>query len=543
MALVEFNRYIERNGMQTKKYQTEGVEWCVDIEVNGKQMGNVRVHSGILADDMGLGKTAQMIGLILSRFVRRTLIVLPRTLLEQWVTILQKTLGHEPLVYHGTLAHKIPTEQLSNSPIVITTYGMLSQLRCKGTRCKGTRCKPKKGEPLIFGNLHSIEWDRVIFDEAHHLRNRNTLNNKAAIALKSSCKWLVTGTPIQNRITDFYGLCAVIGIEHVFYVHMENIHSITKELILKRTKEGVGIELPPLNKHIVDVQWEAEEERQLAEDIHAHLEFSKAIVREENPFRSVGFHHFAILQRARQACIDMGMLEKAIKEMVALGLIDETFLTDAVKYQSKTNKVINTILERKDNGRAKLVFCHYHKEIDTVAKRLTDAGLNVARFDGRTGRTVRDKLLTDTSIDALVLQIKTGCEGLNLQQFSEVYFISPNWNPAIEDQAVARCHRLGQLCDTDVFSFRMVAFDDERFTRSMDMYTRDLQHLKRINMKSIYQNPDSTGDKLPEPCAICLDDQHTNTSYKLECGHHFHSTCITKWFKCNATCPMCRKND
>jgi len=531
--MEQFNRYIERNGMETKAYQTDGVGWCADIEENGKQMGEVRVHSGILADEMGLGKTAQMIGLILTRFVRRTLIVLPRALLEQWDGIVYKTLGHDALVYHGIQARRISNEVLANSPIVITTYGMLSQ----------TRQKPRKGEPLVFGALHALEWDRVIFDEAHHLRNRNTRNHKAALALKCSRKWLVTGTPIQNSMTDFYGLCAMLGIEQPFYVDKDNIATISRELILKRTKEGVGIQLPPLHRHVVEVEWEDDAERQLAEDIHAHLEFSRATVREENPFRAGGLHHFAMLQRARQACIDMGMLEKAVQSMVALGILEnETFLADALKYQSKTNKVIETILERKDNDRAKLVFCHYHQEIDTVAKRLADGGMKVACFDGRTGRADRDQLLSDTTIDALVLQIRTGCEGLNLQQFSEVYFISPNWNPAIEDQAVARCHRIGQKCDTDVFSFRMVAFDDDRFTRTMDMYTRDLQHVKRIKMKTIEHVADGPGEKLEEPCAICLDDQHANTCYRLDCGHHFHATCVTRWFQRNATCPMCRSN-
>ena len=395
-----------------------------------------------------------------------------------------------------------------------------------------------------MSELHKVEWGRVIFDEAHHLRNRNTINHKAAIALISPSKWLVTGTPIQNSVSDFYGLCAVLGMEQPFYVNTENKTKIVRELILKRTKKIVGIELPALKKHIVEVEWESNEERKLAEDIHAHLQFSRSFMREENPFKTTGMHHFAMLQRAKQTCIDIGMLEKTLKDMVELGLVeDDVFLWEAMKYHSKINKVITTILERKDNCRAKLVFCNYHKEIDTVAKRLTDGGMKVARFDGRTGRAHRDELLTDTTIDALVLQIRTGCEGLNLQQFSEVYFISPNWNPAIEDQAIARCHRIGQQCDTDVFSFRMVAFDEEHITRTMYMYTRDLQHVKRIKMKTIENIDEEQGEKLENQCAICLEDQHDNTSYNLECGHTFHSICVTTWFKDNATCPMCRSKN
>lgn len=529
--MENFTRYINRNGMEEKAYQMEGVKWCVDIEMNGKQMGENRVHSGILADEMGLGKTAQMIGVILSRIVRRTLIVLPRALLEQWVTTIHKTLGHDVLVYHNK---SVSDEELRKSPLVITTYGKLSQ----------RKRKPNKGEKEELTALHKLRWDRVIFDEGHHLRNRNTRIHKAALALSSQCKWIVTGTPIQNHMTDFYGLCAILGIEQSFYIHKENIPIISRELILKRTKASVGIQLPPLCRHVIEVEWESEEERQLAEDIHAHLMFSRVESRMENPFRTSCLHNFAILQQAKQSCIDMGMLENTIKSYIELGIIkdDTSFLTNIMKYHSKTNKVIQTILERKDNGRSKLIFCHYHKEIDSVIKRLTDEGMKVARFDGRTSQNKRDDILSDTTLDVLVLQIKTGCEGLNLQQFSEIYFISPNWNPAVEDQAVARCHRIGQQSCTDVFSFKMVSFDDERFTRTMDMYTRELQHLKRIKMKTIEEQDNNLGEKLEEPCAICLDDQYTNTTYRLDCGHHFHPTCVTAWFKRNATCPICRRN-
>lgn len=545
--MERFNHYIERNGMYAKAYQAEGVEWCVDIENKGRMMGKVLVKGGILADEMGLGKTTQMIGLILSRFVRGTLIVLPRALLEQWNSIIKNTLGHKALVYHGRNAIDITVEQLAQSPVVLTTYGMLIQGKGKGKQQgKGKQGKDKQGKdkPLVLGKLHKVDWGRIVFDEAHHLRNRNTMNHNAAVVLRSECKWLVTGTPIQNSVTDFYGLCAVLGIEQPFYVNSDNMAVIARELIMKRTKKSVGIELPPLNKHIVEVEWESDEERRFAEDIHAHLEFSKATMREENPFKTTGLHHFAMLQRARQTCIDMSMLEKTVKDMVELGLMEETLIKNAMKYHSKRNKVIETIVERKDNNRAKLVFCHYRKEIDTVAKHLSEVGMKVAIFDGRTSRTERDKLLTDTTLDALILQIRTGCEGLNLQHFSEVYFISPNWNPAIEDQAVARCHRIGQQYVTEVFSFRMVAFDDEQNTRTMDMYTRDLQQVKRIKMKDLDRSANTEdGEKLEDNCPICLEDQHTNTCYKLECGHCFHSKCVSTWFQSNTTCPMCRRNE
>ena len=92
--------------------------------------------------------------------------------------------------------------------------------------------------------------------------------------------------------------------------------------------------------------------------------------------------------------------------------------------------VISTILERKDNNRAKLVFCHYRGEIDILKRELSRSGLNVETFDGRVNTNNRSEILTKVS-DVLILQIQTGCEGLNLQQFNEIYFVSPHWNPAV----------------------------------------------------------------------------------------------------------------
>lgn len=90
---------------------------------------------------------------------------------------------------------------------------------------------------------------------------------------------------------------------------------------------------------------------------------------------------------------------------------------------------------------------------------------------------MREEYLTSKTIDVLILQIQTGCEGLNLQTFSEVYFVTPHWNPAVEDQAVARCHRIGQQNEVDVFRFEMSNFGDE--TNSLESHARNVQEKKR----------------------------------------------------------------
>ena len=130
-----------------------------------------------------------------------------------------------------------------------------------------------------------------------------------------------------------------------------------------------------------------------------------------------------------------------------------------------------------------------------IADRLKAGGLtNVATFDGRTSNGKRNDILS-LGHEALILQIQTGCEGLNLQEhYSEIYFISPHWNPAIEDQAVARCHRIGQTKVVHVERFEMCEFpgdeDQETDTMTIDKYVNVVQQGKRfIARETIDQSP------------------------------------------------------
>jgi len=150
--------------------------------------------------------------------------------------------------------------------------------------------------------------------------------------------------------------------------------------------------------------------------------------------------------------------------------------------------VLNHILKRKDDKKSKLVFCHFRGEIDYIHTILSSHGMKSETFDGRTNEKKRHAILTNQTIDVLILQIQTGCEGLNLQQFSEVYFISPHWNPAIEDQAIARCHRFGQKADVNVYRFYMNGFDEMNETSTIDNYSAHVQLGKRQLMTSFLKS-------------------------------------------------------
>jgi SNF2 family DNA or RNA helicase len=408
MNVTRFNRFLKFSKVDKKSYQEEGIKWCVDKEINHKD----GVRGGFICDEMGLGKTIMMLAVIIVNMIPRTLIVLPNALMEQWKNEIRNKLGHNALIYHGDKKKSISLEQLNKSFIVITTYGTVA----------------------TDSDLHKVIWSRVIFDEAHNIKNKNTKRFSYALRLNTRICWLVTGTPLQNSLSDFRSLASLLRINN------KKDEYICKHFVLKRTKKEVGLELNPIVTFRQVIPFASKEKNVLNK-----MNYTSALVR---------------FLRERQLCIFPPMIQYS-----NVG-------------SSKMDCVVRKIVENNNNN-GKLIFCHFRQEMDELKNRLEMIGMEkIHIYDGRVNMNQRNEILKNKN-NVLILQIKTCCEGLNLQEhYSEIYFVSPHWNPSVEQQAIARCHRYGQQKDVQVYRFYM---DD-----SIEQYILAIQEKKNLIVESLF---------------------------------------------------------
>lgn len=527
VGIDRFDEYVQKSGLEPKNYQREGVEFCLRRERRGEAAG---VVGGIIADEMGLGKTIVMMGLILANLAafRRTLIVVPVALIAQWVAQIKKTIidtGVKPdlvvVVYHGVTGkrrvvlseggidpvwrHRPPKRGGGGGgggarviDIIITTYGCVAMEEPVSSVAKKPLNVVVKAAPKVPTlSLLTFRADRVIFDEAHHLRNKTSRIFKGAMrvvvaaaaegAVRPSV-WIVTGTPIQNKISDLKSLCYILGFGVCDLISEEKRRAIRDEYVLRRTKVSVGMvaaevvdddeaggageaadvtcapRLQSLKHYKSQVPWSSETELDLSREIH-----QKARNTTDRAER------LKLYTRMRQMCVWPALL-KSSKKVVSSGEYEETHGLSmdefhvAVSKQSKMDRVVATMVAEAaaggGSGRKSIVFCHYRREMTQLRDMLLRSGgggseEDIAIIDGTVGQRERARIFA-AAPTVLILQIRTCSEGLNLQEYSDVYFVSPHWNPCVEDQAIARCYRMGQTSQVRVFRFYMTDFVAER---------------------------------------------------------------------------------
>jgi SNF2 family DNA or RNA helicase len=370
-------------------HQTEGVEWMVNREKAAEGP-----RGGLLCDEMGLGKTVQMLETMVRNFKRRSLIVVPKSIVEQWLGQIRKfTPQFTVCVYAG------PKREFQFADICICPYSVLR-------------------------DLTGVEWGRVILDEGHEIRNKKSMIHQICMDLVADVKWILTGTPIFNRMSDFVNLCEFVGVSR--YRVMRSLDDVKKEYVLRRTRDVTNVNL---EFSVVELEMHPEEEAFYDSVYHQLMS---------------GMFEFVLegILRCRQASVWAPMC-------------------DGPPISAKMDKLIEFIREHPDEK--SLVFTQFRKESREIQRRVQLMGLSVFILDGQTENRemVIESFRLSSPGSVFLIQIKAGGTGLNLQEATRVYITQPSWNPATELQAIARSFRIGQTRDVCVKKLLYTGIDNK----------------------------------------------------------------------------------
>jgi len=411
-----------------RDYQRSGVDWLCF-------MREARLGA-VLADDMGLGKTVQA----LCALQGRTLVVCPTSVVHNWVDEIGRflpTLRHS--VYHG--ARRALDEE---ADVTLTTYALL------------------RNDVEV---LTAERWDAVVLDEAQAIKNPDSQVARAAYRLRASFRLTLTGTPVENRLDELWsqmhfvnpGLLGGRGAFRETYDRpieagepgaAARLRHRIRPFLLRRLKADVAAELPPRTDAVLHCELDSEE-RKVYEAIR--LATQKQVVAQLDAGGSV-MHVLEALLRLRQAACDAALVPGQAR---AFGVLPD----GSPRASAKLRRLVASLEELVSAGHKALVFSQWTSLLDRVEPQLDGAAIAYSRLDGST----RDRAAVVREFQSpggppvLLISLKAGGTGLNLTAADHVFLLDPWWNPAAEDQAADRAHRIGQ--DRPVLVFRLVAKD------------------------------------------------------------------------------------
>lgn len=388
-------------------------------------------HIAILADEMGLGKTMQAIStirlLLRSREIKNVLMVCPKPLVTNWMREFKLWAPEVPFaVIEGNRTRREWLWGLSDMPVRIANYELLNRDR-------------EFYEP--DGSNSPIHFDLVVLDESQRIKNRSSATSKAAHAIPRSRNWALTGTPVENSHEDLVGIFEFLSPGYLRPdIKPTRIGPMIGDYVLRRTKETAMTDLPP--KMILDTEVDLSPEQRDTYDLAEQTGVLKLTEMGEG---ATVQHVFELVLRLKQICnFDPVTGESAKLERLAADL-DEV----------------------AQSGKKAIVFSQWVNSLMKLKERL--GAYNPAEYHGRIPSKQRDgqieRFRDDPDCSVILMSYGAGSVGLNLQ-FSEYVFLFDRWwNPAVEDQAINRAHRIGAAGPVTVKRFLSVATIEERIDR------------------------------------------------------------------------------
>ena len=440
-----------------RPYQLSGFHWLNYLNTVG--------WGGILADDMGLGKTVQALSM-LQHFAQeegrlKALVVCPTTLIYNWENEIQKfTPSLTWRIHHGNTRAK-SKEGFGEENIIITTYGTLRS---------------------DVQMLMKIPFDYIVLDESQAIKNPGSKVTRAAGLLKAQNRLCMSGTPLQNNTFDIYAQMnflnpGLLGSVEFFrnefstpidklgeQEQKEHLKKLLYPFILRRTKEQVAKDLPEKTETILFCEMEKEQRAVYESYRNAYRNKILGVIDEQGVNRS----QLTILQglmKLRQICDSPAILNE-----------DEKYANDSIKLEELTREITENIGEHKA-----LIFSQFLGMLSLIKQKLKENDIEFEYFDGSTSAPDREKAIqnfqTNEKCRVFLISLKAGGVGLNLTAADYVYIVDPWWNPAVEQQAIDRTHRIGQT--KNIFAYRMICKD------TIEDKILKLQERKRILAKEL----------------------------------------------------------
>lgn len=446
---------------ELRHYQIDGYSWLHRLYKNN--------FGGCLADDMGLGKTLQTLTL-LTRVIEEAKKTVGNIGVEQenakepdliskWKEPTSKTLMASLIVVPTSLVHNWLNETKKFTPgLIINTY--------TGPQRSNLQLLAKESDLIItsYGIIRNdlehflaIRFLYIVLDESQTIKNPGSKTYQSVLQLKSEYRIVLTGTPIENSLTDLWaqinflnpGLLGSLSFfKTEFQMPIEKnaddnkrkrLQQLIAPFILRRSKDEVATELPPVNEQVVYCN--------LNEQQEAYYE------REKSKARNLIIEKTNLVGHGKTSVVILQSLTRLRQIANHPVLVDENYYFGSGKFDEITRNLENLWME---NHKA-LIFSSFVKHLDIVADFLEKKGIDYAWLTGETQNREKEiiKFQENKSCPFFLISLKAGGVGLNLTAADYVFILDPWWNPAAELQAISRAHRIGQ--DKNVFVYRFIA--------------------------------------------------------------------------------------
>lgn len=417
-----------------RPYQQAGYNWFLFLQEYN--------FGGCLADDMGLGKTVQTLALLQHEKERSmdkvetktSLLVLPTSLIYNWYQEAEKFVSDLNILLHVGYNRGKDMDSFKEYDLIITTYGIVRS---------------------DFELLENFYFNYIILDESQNIKNPSSKSFKALKKLKSRYKLALSGTPVENTVGDLWSQMhflnpGLLGSHSFFQAEFVQpiekkkdeqkavrLQALVKPFILRRTKDQVATELPPKTEQTIYCQ-QSEEQEEIYETVKSQYRnalLDTALGKSDKPSQ------IAVLQGLTK----LRLIANHPK------LTDEGYVHDSGKFQVVCD-MLDAVISEKSKV---LVFSQFVKQLQLFKEYLDERQIAYAYLDGSTRDRSQEveNFKKNEDIQVFLISIKAGGVGLNLTEAEYVFILDPWWNPAVEQQAIDRTHRIGQTKNVFIYKF------------------------------------------------------------------------------------------